>query len=259
MDRRLNASTVLVSALLLAVAVLRVKAEEPPPHFIFPVNTPLQREIAPVGTNLLVILDVTAALKGNQIDPDALKLQDLRAVLTPLAKSGPKLHVTLFFGKSTADQAVARSVIRYALIGAGHEAGFATVKVGAAFQNADMTWAEYAASFTGKRRQPVGDEPAVVNDLVKAYPVRTELSRCLTSDADCVVVIVPSLVNETGNIPKKVSEATADVIRKLKLPHTQRVSFYLEDVTDEDAPQLAEQLSELAKKMGFEASSVTFR
>jgi hypothetical protein len=258
MDRRLNASTVLVSALLFAAPALPVKAEEPPPYFIFPVNTPLQREIAPAGANLLVILDATAALQGNQIEPDALKLRDLRAVLTPLAKSGPKLHVTLFFGKSTADQSVARSVIRYALVGLGHEAGFATVKVRAALQNADLSWAEYAASFTGKRRQPVGDEPAVVNDLVKAYPVRTELSRCLTSDADCAV-IVPSLVDETGNIPKRVSEATADVVRKLKLPHTQRVSFYLEHVADEDAPQLAEQLSELARKLGFEASTVTFR
>jgi hypothetical protein len=258
MDRRLNASAVLVSALLLAAPVLRVKAEEPPPYFIFPVNTPLQREIAPSGANLLVILDATAALKGNQIEPDALKLPDLRAVLTPLAKAGPKLHITLFFGKPAADQAVARRVIRYALVGLGHEAGFATVKVRAAFQNADLSWAEYAASFTGKRRQPVGDEPAVANDLVRAYPVRTELSRWLTSDADCVV-IVPSLVDETGNIPKKVSEATADVIRKLKLPHTQRVSFYLEHVRDDDAPRFAEQLSELAKKLGFEASTVTFR
>jgi hypothetical protein len=238
---------------------LQVRAQEPPAHLIYPVKTDLQRELAPAQANLIVFLDTTDVLKDNRIALDALKLQDIRKALLPHKAGDTKLHFTLFFKKSDGDQSQAQNVLRYTLIGFGHEAGFPKVTGFGHYPNTDISWAAYVAAFTGKPRQPAGDEPASADAGVKVYPVRTELSRCLTSDADCAVVIVPSLAKDQGAIPEKVRAAAGDMVGKLKLAHKKRVSFYLRHVPDEDKQQLSNEFYKLAEGLGFEASSVTFR
>jgi len=149
--------------------------------------------------------------------------------------------------------------LRHAVIGFGYGMGFPKVTAYGQHPATAITWADHIATFTGKPRQPAGDEPASANELVKVYPVRTELSRCLTGNADCAVVIVPSLDKEQGVIPPKVREAASKLMAQLKLQHKKQVSFYLGHVPDADRQQLLDDLSKLATAMGFETRSVTFR
>jgi hypothetical protein len=60
-------------------------------------------------------------------------------------------------------------------------------------------------------------------------------------------------------IPERVRAATGDLVRKLKLPHKKRVSFYLRHVPDEDKQSLIHEFKKLAEGLGFKMSSITFR
>jgi RNA polymerase sigma factor (sigma-70 family) len=230
-------------------------------YFIFTVETDLQRELVPAKIDVFVVVDTTAALEDGKVALRELKLPELRKELLAHKKAGANLHFALFFKRSNADDADHQNVLRYALIGFGHETGFARVTAYSYYHNTDTSWKDFSATLAAKPRQAKGDESTTANDFVKTYPVRTALSRFLTSDADCAVVILPSLEKDKGAIPQKVRAAIIDAVGKLKLPHQKRASFYLShiDVKNDVRQQLLKDFHNLANDMKFETSSVSFR
>jgi hypothetical protein len=230
-------------------------------YFIFRVQTDLQKALAPANVDVFVLIDTTEALEGGKIALGKLKLSDLRKALQPYKKADRKLHFTLFFKRVDAGEADQQDVLRLALVGFGHEAGFSKVTAWGSYRNDDVTWKETCATFTDKPRQPKGDEAVKANDFVKAYAVTTELSRYLTSGSDCAVMILPSLEKAQGAIPKKVRDAVIDAVDQLKLTNQQRISFHLcahFKLTQQGREQLLGELSKLAEDMKFGASSVSF-
>lgn len=251
-----------IFALLVAFALSspNVRAEEPPAHFVFPVKTALQRELASPKVDVVVLVDTTEVLKGGRLELDALKLPELRKAILPYKATDARLQYTFFIPKEDGDLATPRHFVHLALIGLAHDAGFAKVTAIVHYDNTDKTWADRVAVFTGKPRRPPGDEAASSADGVKVYPVRTPLSRHLTSDADCVVVVAPSLAESGGVVPAKVRAAAVDLVAKLKLPNAKKVAFTVQGPRDTaDKLRLSDALDKLAKEMKFEASSVTFR
>lgn len=177
----------LVSATFLAIRSGSVWADDPaalPSHLVCLVRTELQKELVPGQADLFVLVDATNALKVDSVVPSALKLQELRAELARNLSPNAKLHFTSFARRTDANQTKERHVVRYVLMGLGSELGFSKVTAHDLYVNSDMSWADLAAGFTGKTFEPNADEPAVKSELVRAFRVRTPLSRFLTSDAD---------------------------------------------------------------------------
>ena len=229
----------------------------PNPFFVYPVRTDLQRELAPTGTSVLVFIDMTEAITDDGISLEPIKLDNLRKALLPYNKDDTKLHFELFFPRTEGDRSQAQAILRYALIGVLYENGFRQVKGYGRWFNDNTTWAKYTAAFTRRPRKPDGDERAVISDSVKVFPVNSELSRSLTSDADCA--IVTSIGETQGVIPQVIRLAAADSLEAMKLPHKNRVAFYVDRVLDKDTQLLLADFQKLAVELGFGTSSVTFR
>jgi hypothetical protein len=244
-------ATALSATLLLALALLPVvhadDAPKEPASIIYPVQTELHKELLPGKPGVYVLIDTTEALEGGKVALRPLNLPELRKALLPHKKADTQLHFNLFFKRTSEDASEDQAALRLALMGFGHEAGFAKVTAIGTYLN-----------FTGKPRQPKGAEPATASGTVKAYPVRTDLSRHLTSDADCAV-IVPSLAKEGGTIPKKVRDAVADAVAKLKLPNKKRIAFFTDHGPD-NVESLLGEFDDLTKELKFEMRSiVSFR
>jgi RNA polymerase sigma factor (sigma-70 family) len=251
-----------------------------PGYFIFPVKTDLQRALVRSPGNLFVFVDTTKALTEDQINPDELKFKDLEKDLLAYKKEDTKLQFCLYYPRSklmlalppdspeeagtVREQKLHRyslqqDLLHYALIGFGHEIGFSQVTAVGTYHNDDVTWSETIAAYAGKAPQPEGDEPAFSNKFVKAYPVRTAFSRCLTDNADCLVVIMASPALENGAIPQTIREATTDLAEKLKLANKKRVMFDVRYRVERKMRQaLVDELDKLAKTMGFETSTVSY-
>jgi hypothetical protein len=228
-------------------------------YFIFRIQTDLQRALAPTNADILVLFDTTSALEGGKVVLGEQKLLELRKALLPYKNADSKLHFVLF---SKRFDGAEENVLRLALIGFGHEAGFSKVTARGGFSNGNTSWKETCATLTDKPRQPKGDEAVKANNFVKAYAVRTELSRYLTSDSDCAVMILPSLEKAHGAIPKKVRDAVIDAVGQLKLTNQKQISFYLcvhSKLTTQESKHLHGELTKLAEEMKFGANSVTTR
>lgn len=225
---------------------MQARAQGPINHLIYPVKTDLQRELTPTGTTLFVLIDTTELLKDN---PVALN-SGLRKSLLSHKAADTQLHFQLFVPWNPPGQRRDPN-LRYALIGFGHETGFTKVTASLLHMNTEITWNKYVASFASKPGQTVGDEPPLVGMGVKVYPVRTELSRCLSSGADCVVMIEPVLIKK----PEKLQAELGNLIGQLKLPQKKRVTFDLSQVPDKER----QNMNKLAELIGFEASTVMIR
>jgi RNA polymerase sigma factor (sigma-70 family) len=227
--------------------------------FVYLVQTPLQRELAPREAEVFVLRDPTLALEDGKVVPRELHLRELEKALRPRRQAHQRLHFTIFSRSGPEDLGDRQNAVRLALIGFGHELGFAKVTGWVQHHNnREITWQESSARFTGKPRQPENDERPVVNKFAKAYPVSTELSRYFTSDADCAVVVLP-WEKDKATVPQEVRDGIIEAVNKLQLTHKRHVAFYANPVSlEEQLPQqFREQLFRLATDMGFEASSVS--
>jgi RNA polymerase sigma factor (sigma-70 family) len=236
-------------------------AEKPAPgRLIYRVATDLQRELVQRPADLFILLDATEAVSDGKVSPEGLKLEDLHKDLLKHKKAGGKIYFHLFFKRTRTDDSRAHVLLRYTVIGLGHSAGFSQVDAGGVHPNSDIPWGDFIKKFRGKRgRRGEPPEPATGNRLVRGYPVRTELSRYLTSGADCAVVVLPSLGKEGGAIPKEVRQATRDLLGKLKLARKGKISFHLSHVDNRIQGPLCDEFSRFADTLGFETSSVSFR
>jgi RNA polymerase sigma-70 factor (ECF subfamily) len=249
-----------------APAAPPLPAQEPavPAHYlIYPVTTALERELMPAGADLFVVVDTTDALQDGRIVAEGLHLEELRKDLVPLKKAETRLHITFdlrnsfptLLGKPTDD------LLRYAFIGFGRELGFAEVKATGNYYNVKTTWVEQ----NGKRVSPKAgtpqvDEPVMGDDAVKIYPVRTELSRYLTSDADCVVVFVAPIQKGSPVVSDKIRETTTKAIAELKLGKERKIFFAAQrgaGIFGEELNRVLDEFRQFSVQLGFGTSSIT--
>ena len=103
--------------------------------------------------------------------------------------------------------------------------------------------------------KPDRDEPAVGDDLVRVYPVRTRLSRYLSHNSDCVadVLVVVQKDAETNLLPK-LRKSLKKHVSKLELDNTAKLLIRVE--YERDAKDFVDWLVEneskpLARDLGF--------
>jgi hypothetical protein len=237
-----------------------------PRYRIYGVTTELQRRLIPVHTSgkappetqLLVVVDTTATLRADGIAVEGLSLSELWQDLSKRKVPRGHLHITVYYPPSTHVRTLQeKTLVRYALMGMAHDAGFPTVTSRMDFRG--MTWEDYVDSFAGgPAREPKGDEAARGDDVVKVYPVQTELSRYLSRDADCVVVFAIAAQEERWKIPYKVWAAAAKAIAELKLAQKKQITFLVQGPrgTDEEDRELRADLQRFAEVRGFDRSLV---
>jgi len=236
-----------------------------PSHLTYRATTDLQREFFWAGINVSTLLDMTEAVKDGKVSPEGLKLDDLRKDLRKLMKAGDKIQFTLFFKQKPwrKGDSRARDLLRYAMIGVGHDVGFTKVLAYEIWTPFDITWGDYIKGLKKGAPGAEAPEPAVANKFVKVYPVLTEFSHVLTGGADCAVVVLTPL--DKAIIPKEIREATEQLLGKLKLARKRRVYFSLPVIKGgidggQQLPKLlADEFFSFAKALGFEDSVVGTR
>ena len=235
-------------------------ASETPTYFIYPVSTELQQELTPPKTKVFALVDTSAALQDGHATFKGLEITRLRKDFQKHIKGGSVLHCMLFFGKSDEARREAEEVLRYALIGIGHEAGFDKVSASGYWVNLETAWEQLVDPLVRKQvGQPAGKESGKGNEGIKAYPVQSELSRFLAGGADCVLVIRPPLEKVNGTIPDAIKEAAEKAVGELELQNKKKMVVYVKYVSDGQRKPLLKALDGLVRGLGFEESSVTFR
>lgn len=253
------------SVLLVASLVLLLSPADCGNHLVFPVSTDLQRTLlGRPGESLrdakaYVLINGTAVMSGDgMIDAKALDLAAIREQLATLVdREKGVVCFNVCYNLPSRDRE--EEFLRLILQGFGRNSGFRDTKVSNSYMSEAFNWDKEIAAVNEKSTAPDADETAIENDVVRVYPVRTTLSRYLTSNADCVVEILQP-VGAAGLTPA-MREAIQQIAPKANVRTKRVIQFRI--WSQQEGRQAVDEFvsmggaKELAESLGYEQSSVS--
>jgi hypothetical protein len=232
-------------------------------YIIFPVTTELQRKEFFFGNaKYYVLVNATPAIVDrNTIRATALNLDKLKAALTnDLATDGAFENKTKFQAsilyKTEVDEKV-KSFFCHAIEGVAHVA-FKNVEVVSQYSGDEWQSALSIVNEFGSPRSKI-PEDGVGDALVKAYPVRTPLSR-YSCPGDCVVVLSTRFDRDwNGKLSVAQERSIEASVRKLKLSRKDSVTFRIKyrGEGDNAVVEFETNMANMAKRLGFKHSLLT--
>ncbi len=256
----LPGTAALFCAGLLSLGGASIRAEdkkETPSYFVFPVTSQLQRDLIPSKADLMVFVDATSGLfKDGALDDQSPQLGELRKKLQPLAKKYPHIQFTMYRTSETEPlqtKAIDKKVADFA-----KEMGFQkTSSMWTISNDETMTWAKYSKPFMNQADEGEGKELPVVDGVVKLYPVKTTLSRWLTSNADWVADL-PAIAENENAVSEKVTNSLKALMKGQKITPDSRIQFRQENPGMEKNEVILKELFKIGEGLGFKHVSVTY-
>jgi cytochrome c biogenesis protein CcmG/thiol:disulfide interchange protein DsbE len=108
-------------------------------------------------------------------------------------------------------------------------AGYDKVRVSET--NASADWNDTCEPAYGFNQPDDAREPLIENDYVRVFPVRTQLSKLVHGDADCIVEIVHPVDGRMKEISSDLASSIRQAVRKAQLTEMQTISFKLSSTT----------------------------
>jgi thiol-disulfide isomerase/thioredoxin len=255
------------TAFLLALITSLASAEDATEknYFLSPVTTDLQRSLLAPTMTAYGIVNANALIQDGRIDPAALDLPAFRTELAALAKSQPGTIIIYCRFQNWRPQPAAEELLEAALTQLCRKAGFERVATGKTYTFS--TWQQEIESLDeATRGRTDGDEALVQDDRVRAFAVRTKLSRFLTGNADCVVHVRQPLDGRVIEIPEETLHSIGHCVAQLGIENKRKLHLRLSSTKAGEAvieqflgrqggqPSLADRF---ARSLGFESSTVS--
>ena len=202
---------------------LSARGQQPSNYSVFPITTDLQRLLLRSSGGLdkngkvVVLIDGPSFIeRDGTIFSTALDLTALRNDLKPHRDpQNGTAHFLLYQAMGSKGQQ-AENLMHYALEGFATRVGFHKGRVSTTYFGERYAWQQRIDEVNRKTGSKAdADELLVSNDLVRGAGVRTILSRYLSSNADCVVQVIPTIEESTGEFPPlKIRQAIHDLVIK---------------------------------------------
>jgi peroxiredoxin len=260
---KLRRHVLLILLALYAVGGIASAAEpETKNYLLFVVKTPLQQNLVSLSNaDAYVQIDVGGCLHDGKFDPTRLEAQGFREALANLARQAGKVEPGLAICYRHTDfsldpketQAMERAVAAIC-----REVGFARSGTNSTFER--ESWADKVARFAALADETNPTESPVENDVARAYPVETQLSRFLLRDAeaDCYIGLRQAIDGRLQGFLPETRQAIGECVTKLQLRQTRHVTFFCVCTTAGE-PWLMRAASKspgpLAKELGFRAGT----
>jgi hypothetical protein len=216
-----------------------------------------------MGSAFVLVDGMSVVRPDGLIDSKAIDFKKLKDALKPYSGKGNTLFVLAYF-QSDEPLRDGAQVLMWTLEGFGRRAGFDKTRPIQTWFNKGFDKEGRLVEFDWKKQTAKVDdgaadmdEPAVGNDLVKVYPVRTALSRQLTN-ADCVVDIRAPLITQGDGLKAETRQAIRRFVNEIKLPRKEYVLFRINrSLSGEEAYERFLKNSEaLGTWLGFKGSGV---
>jgi hypothetical protein len=230
------------------------------------VTTDLHRRLlyqAGPASRAVVFVDGSALFRDPEaLDPDALDLDGIHKALRAYRPETERSrdHFQVHYGRVSNPHRNGQWLLRCGLEGLGRQADFGWAGAQDTFRNDDFSFAEFVAPLKGDAGAGAL-EAAVGDDRVKAYPVRTALSRILTGSAAGVVDVRPALdPSQADWVPAEVERSARAAIGGLKLARGKKVNllFNLPGRDDRPGDRVQQLCKRWAAEHGLELGSYSY-
>ncbi|HEV3384824.1 MAG TPA: sigma-70 family RNA polymerase sigma factor [Gemmata sp.] len=229
---------------------------------IAPITTELQRRLISGGgpsSVAMVLVDGSALFRDEKtLDLDAIDLKGIEKGLAAYKSAmQQKVHFLTYYLSSKYHE-TGQGLLEYGWMGLGRAKGFGTVSWARTYGSL-LAWEDRIAPLRENADSTV-EEVAVGDDRVRAYPVRTPLSRVLTTTdlfpgkarySDGVIFVQVKLDPRKDNwLPTEVEKSANAAIAALKLPQGmgKTISFHFWIEFPKSTDQTDSPLQNLCKK-----------
>jgi hypothetical protein len=245
---------------------------ETPTFIVYPVTTELQRLCLapPNGDGALVSAYVAihggaAITKEGLIDPARVPVDGVGSALKLVPDHRDRTVVmNLSFGALRPTRPAVDLMVA-TFEGVGRRSGFNTTYVYSSFisRRGHHHWEDTVEALTIKADGRADeDEMPAGNDLVKIYPVRTNLSLMLTGNSDCVIDVRAPLEKHGDRLlSPEVHDAIVKHVSTMRFRDTGKVVFRIGYLTERIPDQRLQEFlkieaPDLTRTLGFKGSAV---
>jgi hypothetical protein len=270
-------------------ATAQPRDESDEPNFVvIPLRTELQRKLVANGKPITAMVQLNGyALLGNREGLmraiDALPLQKTLAAMKARDPNASVALVIGYFGSATPEMSrksrMNREAVEKTCRLVANGAKVSIVYVSSTYDSTPNRWEKTVDALSKiDFVKESADETAVGDAAVRAFPVRTKVTRLLTTTfsaetsrgADCVVYVDKPI--EAANDPlidAQLEARIADAIKKLNLPEKNQIDYHLIPAhpnraagrRNREAIQkrfVGKASQDLSRRLGFHGSAVTF-
>jgi peroxiredoxin len=205
-----------------------------PSFVVFPVKTDLQRELLNSRADGYLQIDVASYAPAGKFDPKRFDRVEIRKALTDVARQLGKEQPRLIVGYRYTNgilNANQREPFENAVRGACRAAGF--VPGGSSMLGEGGSWQDKIAPFSGLADDANAAESPLENEFIRAYPVRTTLSRFALgkADCDCYMVLRQPIERNFKDFSLETRLAMSQLLTQLNLARRDHLVIYFMTTT----------------------------
>lgn len=219
------AQRILLAIAFTAMIPFSAFADHTKSFFVAPIVTDLQRVTVSSSAATYAVVNCSSLLLASDVDMSDL---DERSFVGALKNASPNMqHLLLVCRYQLAQQGDAelRMRVKDRLLAICEKAGFLKISHTEVFTS--QQWQKAygpAASFT---EPPEAQELLVEDELIRAFPVRTRLSKFVLGDIDCIVEVVQPIDGRTTEISAQLKSSIRRAMHAIQLTRRQTLMFKL--------------------------------
>ena len=193
------------------------EAKDLPGFFVAAVRTEVHRDLLPAPTSVYAVVNATNLMTDTGLDESRLNVEAFSQELHRTSREdNSELRLNLWSHLAGVQiPGEAKAQLKAFLRRLATEIPFERVSI--TETSTSQTWREFFEHVHEFEEAENAEEDYVQDHLVKAYPIRTKLTRLLETRADCVVVIKPSVDGRWSGIPQDVRSSIIKHVTALKL------------------------------------------
>jgi thiol-disulfide isomerase/thioredoxin len=221
-----------VAAVLVTASILEAGETTPSPFFVAPLATDLHRTLISKHAHVYAMFDCSSLTRLEGPIASAPSLRQFESELKRFSSAErDHLHLVLRYSSSDEASAATRAAIKTSLAtGIAHSAGFTNVRT--VEMSTSQSWEEQLQPLGEFEESDKPNESIFDDNQIKAYPIRTRLSKLALSDADCVVRIKRPFDGRQDDLPDELRSSIAKAVRSLELEDSQgKLAFHVSSTT----------------------------
>lgn len=200
-------------------------ALKPNDFFVAPITTDVHRAVISNQATTYAMVNCNAFFPGTNSEPSALDLTAFENQLKKFASAQPsQLKLVLRYQLDLKTGKPARKTVETRLKKAARTAGYHTVSSTEIFTSAK--WDDVLSGARNFEEKEDAQEPIVQDELIKAYPVRTKLSRFAVGNVDCVVEIKRPFDGRQKELSDALQFSIRKAVKLLRLGEEKGKLFY---------------------------------
>lgn len=198
-------------------------------YFVAPISTELHRATVSSSADTYAIVNCNALIADEGLDLSSLDIDGFVSALSNVTASRGRLLLVCRYQLAANVETKLRRQLNQRLKELCSSAGHEEVKVSETDTSTDWK-AEYQRADAFDQPNEAR-EPLIENEHVRVFPVRTQLSKLVHGEADCIVEIVHPVDGRMKEISSALESSIRQAVQQAQLTEKHTIKFKLSSTT----------------------------